>query len=292
MHKAYIPKKPNKTKMLRNEEIREIENFVAQKPRSIQEISEFLKVSWRTADRYIEQIETDFGTIETRVFREGTRGALKIVFLAGVEKISHSAFQQELEKDILSAKRKEDFSAFDIFQHVEDKNKKARIEKASEENGTDLNEFASQLREAKKQVLLFSGNLSFTNLKNKNLDMFKIIEELVKKGVSIKVISRVDLEGIENVKRLLSLNFKYGKEFIEIRHKEHPIRASLIDNRFFRIKEIKEPTGKINELDKKVFIFYTIKDKDWTEWLSRIFWKIFSQSIDANKRLEELNKLK
>jgi hypothetical protein len=278
--------------MLDNAIIKKIEDFVAEKPRSIQEISEMLDISWRTADRYLEQIQTDFGTIETRVFREGTRGALKIVFLAGVEKVSHSAFQQQLEKQVFDAKRKEDFSAFDIFQHVEDKHKKAKIEKASEESGTDLREFVSDIKQTQKQLLLFSGNLSFINLKSKDIDMFKILEELVKKGVSIKVLCRVDLAGIENMKKMLSLNFKHGKELVEIRHSEHPIRASIIDRKFFRIKEIKEPTGKEKELDKKVFIFYTIKDKDWTEWLSRIFWKMFSQSVDANKRLEELNKLK
>jgi hypothetical protein len=278
--------------MLDNTAIKKIEDFVAEKPRSIQEISEMLDMSWRTADRYIEQIRTELGTLETRVFREGTRGALKIVFLAGVEKISHSVFQQELEKEIFQAKRKEDFSAFDIFQHVEDKNKKAKIENVKFEEETDLKEFAESLQIAQKQILIFSGNLSFVNLKDKKIDMMKIIEDLIKRGVSIKVICRVDLVGIENIKKLLSLNFKYGKELIEIKHREHPIRANIIDGKFFRIKEIKEPTGKEKELDKKLFIFYTIKDKEWTEWLSRIFWKMFSQSIDSNKRLEELSKLR
>lgn len=278
--------------VLRNEEIRKVEDFIAKKPRSIQEIAEFLDISWRTADRYIQQIEADFGTVETRVFREGTRGALKIVFLAGIEKISNSAFQQELEKEITEAKRKEDFSAFDIFQHVADKNKKAMIKKAPSEDLTDLKELAEQLKQAKKQVLLFSGNLSFINLKNKDYDFLRILDELIQKRISIKVLCRVDIAGKDNIERALALNFKHGRELIEIRHKEHPIRAAIIDNSFFRIKEIKEPTGKEQELDKKVFIFYTIKDKEWTEWLSRIFWKMFSQSIDAKKRLEEINKLK
>ena len=88
------------------------------------------------------------------------------------------------------------------------------------------------------------------------------------------------------------MNFKYGKELIEVRHREHPIRANIIDNKIFRIKEIKEPTGKINELDKKIFIFYTIKDKEWTEWISRIFWKMFSSSVSSKKRLEELARIK
>lgn len=42
---------------------------------------------------------------------------------------------------------------------------------------------------------------------------------------------------------------------------------------------------------KKFFMFYTLNDKEWTEWLSRIFWKLFSSSIGAKKRIEELNKI-
>ena len=278
--------------MLTPSEIKKIEDFVYVKPRSIQEIAQHLNKNWRTADRYIQEIEKNFGTITTRVFREGTRGALKIVFWASVEKISNNVFQEKLEQEIISARRKEDFSAFDIFQHVPDKNKKAYVAKSVSEDSENLNELADMFSKAEKQVLIFSGNLSFINLKNKKFDAFKILEDLVKKGISIKVICRVDLAGKENIQKVLGLNYKYGKDVIEIRHKEHPIRAFIIDNKFFRIKEVKEPTGRIHELDKKVFIFYTIRDKDWTEWISRIFWKIFSGSIGSAKRLEEMDKIK
>lgn len=278
--------------MLTNEEVKKVEDFVYAKPRSIQEIAEHLDKNWRTADRHIAEIEKNYGTLTTRVFREGTRGALKIVYWSSVEKISHSIFQEKLEEEIIKARRKEDFSAFDIFQHVEDKNKKALVQKASDEEATDLKELAEMLNHTEKQLIIFSGNLSFINLKNKDWDIIKILDKLVKKGVTIKVLCRIDLAGKENIEKLLALNFKNAKQAIEIRHREHPIRAFIMDNKIFRIKEVKEPTGRINELDKKVFIFYTIKDKDWTEWLSRIFWKIFSQSIDANKRLNELKKLK
>ncbi len=277
--------------MLNHKIVKKIEEFVYKQPRSIQETAKHIEKSWRTADRYIKEIQKDFGTISTKVFRGGTRGALKIVYWASIEKASSSVFQEQLEKQILQARKKEDFSAFDIFQHVKDNDKRAILEKAIDENSTNLKELAEILKTTKKQVLSFSGNLSFINLKNKNFDMFKILEELVKKGISIKVICRVDIAGKKNIKKLLSLNFKYGKEMIEIRHKEHPIRAFIIDNKIIRIKEIKEPTGKIHELDKKIFIFYTIKNKDWTEWLSRIFWNMFSSSISSEKRLKEMEKL-
>lgn len=277
--------------MLDNQLINKIENFVSEKPRSINEIAQHLGKNWRTADRYIEEIKENFGTLDTRTFRGGTRGALKIVYLSSMEKVSSSAFQQQIESQIFSAKRKEEFSAFDIFQHIPLKDKKAIIEKSFNENTENLSELISLLKNAKKQVLIFSGNLSFVNLKRDRLDLTKTFEDLVKNGVSVKIICRVDFVGKENIEKLLSLNFKYKKELIEIRHYEHPLRAFIIDGKIIRIKEIKEPTGKIKELDRKIFIFYTIKNKEWAEWLSKIFWKMFNKSISAEGRLEEINRI-
>jgi len=276
--------------MLNRDIIKKIEDFVSNKPRSIQEISIHINKNWRTADRYIKEIEEQYGTLSTRTFRKGTRGALKIVYWSGMEKISSSVFQEQLERQIMYARKKEDFSAFDIYQHVPDKSKKATLEKTSEEDETNLKEFKNLQKSAKRQLLIFSGNLSFINLRR--INMLKIFEELIKKEVKIKIICRVDLAGKENVEKVLSLNFKYGKEAIEIRHKNHPIRGFIVDNKLFRIKEIKEPTGRIKELNKKIYIFYTIKDKEWAEWLSRIFWKMFSESLGANKRLQEMKKIK
>src|SRR3989344_2515980 len=126
--------------MLSNDIIKKIENLVSQKPRSIQEIANSIGKNWRTADRYIQDIEKNFGTITTRVFREGTRGALKIVYWASVEKISSSVFQEQLEEQIMRGKTKYEFSAFDMFQHMADKNKKAKIEEVTSEESTTLDE--------------------------------------------------------------------------------------------------------------------------------------------------------
>lgn len=277
--------------MLDNRIIKKIEDFIYAKPRSIQEIAQHLNKNWRTADRYIQQIEKEFGTIATRTFREGTRGALKIVYWASIEKASHSIFQEKLEEEIETFKRKEDFSAFDIYQHISDKKREASLEQTEEEAKTNLNELKGYLEKTKKQLLVFSGNLSWTNLKSNKINIFSIIEELVKKNVLIKIICRTDITSISNIEKLFSLNFKYGKENIDIRHREQPLRALVIDNKIIRLKEIKEPTGKTHELNKRTFIFYTIKDKEWSEWLSRIFWKLFNKSIDSNKRLQEMNKM-
>jgi hypothetical protein len=275
--------------MLDSQTLKKIEDFVYAKPRSIQEISEHLGKNWRTADRYVGEIEKRFGTISTRVFRGGTKGALKIVYWASVEKVSHSIFQERLEQEIFAAKKKEDFSAFDIFQHVPTKNGSILIQKDEEENAR---EFSEILLSAQKQILFFSGNLSFINLKDRKKDLLNVFEELSRRGVVTKVLCRVDLAGKENIERLLSINSKQGKELIEVRHDCHPIRGFVLDGKLIRLKEVKEPTGKINELNSKKFIFYTISDKPWADWLSRVFWKKFSNSMDANRRLEQLNRIK
>ena len=277
--------------MLDNQIIKKIEDFVCSKPRSIQEIAEHTGKNWRTADRYVDEIAKEYGTLATRTFRGGTRGALKIVYWASIEKRSNSIFQEILEEELMGEKNKEDFSGFDIFQHIPDKDKKARLERAKNDNLTDLREFADYLSKAEKQVLVFSGNLSFINLKNKEVDIFKVLEGLVKKGISIKMVCRVDLIGRDNIEKMLSLNFKYGKELIEIRHREQPLRAFIVDNKILRIREIKEPTGKIHELEEKLFLFYTIRNREWIEWISRVFWKMFSISIDSKKRIEEMKKI-
>ncbi len=275
--------------MLDSQTINNIEEFVYSKPRNIQEIAKLIGKNWRTADRYIEEIEKNFGTISTRVFRGGTRGALKIVFWASIEKVSPCIFQERLEQEIFLCKRKEDFSAFDIFQYAPKNNRKSLIYNKEEEN---VDEFNKLLLDAKKQILFFSGNLSFINIKDKKKELFSIFEKLIKNKIKIKILCRVDLAGKKNIEKVLSLNSKYGKNLIEIRHNSHPIRGFIIDGKVIRLKEVKEPTGKIKELNKKKFIFYNIKDKTWAEWLSRIFWKKFSNSRDANKRLEHLKELK
>jgi len=270
---------------------KKIEEFILKEPRSIQEIAEFLGKNWRTADRYVSQIIEEKGTLTTKTFRGGTRGALKIVYASTLDKVSNTFFQEKLEQEILRARKKEDFSAFDIFQYVKDKNKKAILEKEISEDTTNLKELVDILRKTKKELISLSGNLSYLNLKKGEIDIFAEIEELIKRGVKMKVLCVVDIVGKDNITKLLSLNHKYGKELIEIRHHEIPVRAFIFDREILRIKEIKEPTGRINELDKKLYIFYTIKDKEWANWVYKIFQKIFTNSISAQKRLEEIDKI-
>lgn len=279
--------------MLDSEIRQKIEEFVYSRPRSVQEIAEHIRKSWKTVNRYVDEIMESYGTISVHVFRGGTRGALKIVYWAGVDKASKSVFQEQLEEQIILGRKKEDFSGFDIFQHISRNEKSVWVgEGKNEVDAGRILEFNNLLLSAKSQIIFFSGNLSFINLKDKKIDIFETLDGLAKKGIRMKVLCRVDIAGLENVRKILSLNFKYGKEIVEVHHREQPLRALIIDGKVFNIKEIKESTGKDRELNKKIFIYYTIKNKEWAEWLSKIFWKMFSSSIDAKLRLEEMELLK
>jgi hypothetical protein len=278
--------------MLDMDVVRKIENFVYVKPRSVQEIALHLKKNWRTVDRYVEEIIKEYGTVDKRIFREGTRGALKIIYWASVERVSRSIFQEELEREIFNRICPADFSAFDIFQHAEDRKKEVWTgEGKNEVDANRLEAFAQLLRRAKKQVLFFSGNLSFINFEDSETNIFSVIEELVKRDISIKVLCKVDVSGKKNIEKLLALNHKYGKELIEIRHRKQPLRVSVIDGKILNMKEIYVPNDRKGELEKRLFLFYSIYDKDWGEWMSRIFWKMFSNSIGSEKRLGELKKI-
>ena len=272
--------------------IKKIEDFCILKPRSIQEISKHINKNWRTVDRYITQIKTEYGTLDTRTFREGTRGALKIVYYSAVEKFSGTVFQQELEKQIFAGRTKNDFSPFDIYQFIPEKQKFVWMKRGENESKAGrLSEFKELLDKAKKQVIFFSGNMSFINFSDGKIDLYKEMETLVKRGVSIKILSRVDVVGLKNVEKFLSLNKKYGKELVEIRHRNQPLRVTIIDDLYVNMKEVQEPTDREGELYERLFIFYTITNKDWIKWLQNIFWKMFNTSIGSAKRLEEIEHL-
>ena len=46
--------------MLTPDMIKRIEDFVYQKPRSVQEIANYTRKNWRTVDRYVQEIEKKF----------------------------------------------------------------------------------------------------------------------------------------------------------------------------------------------------------------------------------------
>jgi hypothetical protein len=272
--------------MLTSEITKKINDFVYIKPRTIEEISQHIRKNWRTANRYVERIAEQQGTISMRTFREGTRGALKIVFWNNIERIHASSFQEKLFAKVEAGMEKEDFSPFDIYQHIDKNKKSAFMEQQEDESETAINkDLPDLLRSTEKQILLFSGSLSWANLKQNHFKTIDIFEELARRNVPIKVIANINLDSMANVKKFLAINDRIGKQLIEIRHREQPLRAIVIDSRLARFKEIRKPS---TEKKKKTFIFYCIYDGEWIEWIQKIFWNLFSTAIPAEKRLDEI----
>ncbi|MEM4638005.1 MAG: hypothetical protein QXK76_03235 [Candidatus Woesearchaeota archaeon] len=268
--------------MLDAKTIKKISEFVYIKPRTIQEIAFHIQKNWRTADAYVEKIAKEQGIIAVRTFREGTRGALKIAYWNNIEKIHSSEFQERLFKKIETARDKNDFSPFDIYQYVPENKRNAFLEEQTEEKITEKQDLINALRSAENQVLIFSGNLSWVNAVQGKTKIISIFEELAENNVSIKILCKVDLESINNIKKMLEINYKLKKELIEIKHAEQPFRAFIVDNKFARFKE--KRFGR----EKNIFIFYNIIDEEWIEWIQKVFWNIFRTSISAEKRIKDI----
>ena len=275
--------------MLDNKTIKKINDFVYIKPRTIEEIARLIKKSWKTADRYVEKIMRENGTISVRTFRKGTRGALKIVYWRNIEKIHSTEFQERLLKKIETAK-KMDFSPFDIYQYVDAEKRNAVIVNAEKERIHD--KIKDHLKRAQNQVLSFSGNLSWINVRERGEKIIDIIEDLARNNVSIRVLTRVTIDSMRNVKKLLQINEIVGKNMIEIRHREQPLRGFVIDDKVARFREMLNPLDyQKGELDERILLFYEIYDEDWIEWCQKVFWYLFRTAMPAEKRMENINSI-
>ena len=276
--------------MLDDKITKKINDFVYAKPRIIMEIAQLINKNWRTADRYVEKIAKENGAIATRTFRGGTRGALKLVFWNNVEKIHSTEFQERIFKKIESGRTKEDFSPMDIYQYIDCNKKKAFLEVQADENAKIEQDIVSLIRGAKEQIFIFSGNLSWANAVQGKVKVLDVLEEAAKRKVAIKILTRVDIASMSNIEKVLPINEKFGREAVEVRHCEQPLRCIIIDNKIARLKEIKDPANyKKGELAKKTFIFYEIYDTEWLEWLKKVFWSLFRPAMPTSKRIEEIN---
>jgi len=274
--------------MLTNKISKKISDFVYIKPRTIQEIAHLIGKNWRTADSYVEKINKESGTIGARTFRGGTRGALKIVYWNNIEKIHSYEFQETLFKRIESGSSKRDFSPFDIYQYVDSNKRHAFIETQADEARSVKQDLASEFRKSEEQVMIFSGNLTWSNLTSNNEKMIDIFEELAERKITIKILCRIDINSIDNIKKMLAINERTGRDAIEIRHAEQPLRAFIIDKKCCRFKEMKDVHDYETKKIRKKYLFYDIKDEEWVEWLHKVFWNMFRTAIPAKKRITDL----
>ena len=273
--------------MLTKELTDTITDFVRQKPRTVQEIAHLLQKNWRTADRYVDTITSETGLLATRTFREGTRGALKIVFWNAIDHAKGSAYQDRLLQRILHGKHKEDFSPFDIYQFIPADKREAYLEKNEYPDNKNISNNLL-VKKARQQVLYLSGNLSWLD---KQPEMLTTLEELSHKKISTKILTRIDVTSQEKAQQLLAINKRVGWDALHIRHCEQPLRAMIVDETVASIKEVLSPHHH-RELTKNTFIFYRITDEHWIGWLQKVFWHLWAQSVDATARIDALKTLK
>ena len=280
--------------MLDTKIIKQINDFVYIKPRTIQEIAGLIKKNWRTANRYVDLISEQQGTISTRIFREGTRGALKLVYWNSIEKIHSSEFQERLFKHIESGRTKDDFSPSEIYQYVDSNKKSASVLTNKVYNSKEnFEDFVNLLRSATSQILFFSGNLTFSNIGYHDKKILEIIEKLAKQNIKTKILTRVEIPGLENIKNILAINEKIGKEMIEIRHCYQPLRTTIIDNKVVVFKEVRRPEDYAKgELEEQINLLYYIYDEEWIEWVQKVFWNLFRSSFPAQKRIQDIETMK
>lgn len=278
--------------MLDSKTKQKINEFIYTKPRTVQEVAQYIGRNWRTANSYVEKISEESGVISTRVFRAGTRGALKICYWNNIEKIHASQAQERLFKQIEAARVKQDFSPFDIFQYVDDKKRHAFWEYRNDLTKSFNQNIIGFLSKTEKQLLHFSGNLSWVDMTENGRPLLDVAEELAKNKVQIKVISRVELPGLENIKKLTAINEQLGYDAIEIRHCEQPLRGFIIDDKEARFREEKDlKLYRPDELKGDLAIFYEIYDTDWVSWLQKIFWHLFRTGMPAKKRIQDLESM-
>jgi len=268
------------------DKINKIKGFVYERPMCISEIAERLEVNWRTADRYIEEIAEKTGEIGVWTFRKGTQGALKIVYWVNKEMTHPSECKKILYEKIMRGISKTDFSPFDIYQYVEPTKRTAFCEQKTPmstifHGKEDVNKF---LKKTKSEFISFSGDVSWISKSEEGISVMDTIRKLAQKGISVKIIARLDFRSINNIKKLLSINSAIGKDMIEVRHTHQPLRGAIIDKTSARLIEALPP----DESGKEKLVFYEIYDDEWVEWLKDVFWDLYKRSVPAEKRLKDL----
>ncbi len=265
---------------MQKELVKTILDSVRTEPKTIQELAFLLQKNWRTADRYVEQIAVETGLISSKIFRKGSRGALKLVYWNALEPGKGSAYQERLLQKLLQGRHKEDFSPFDIFQFVSQEQRDIL-------RSNKMVNYTNVLATATEQILFFSGNLSWID---ESPESMKLFESLLKKGIRCNILTRIDIVSEEKTHTLLQLNTRFGADLIHIRHCEQPLRAMIIDSTNVSLKETLSPRHH-KELPENVFLYYSIKDKEWILWLQRVFWQLWNQSVDAETRLKALKEI-
>lgn len=270
-------------------EIKKIVDFVKKEPCTIQDIAKHIGRAWMTANSYVEQIAERTGQLQVKTFRAGTQGALKLVYYTYEASIRHDDVHKALFYQIKNGRQKKDFDFMEIFQFVPETKKRSFIEQYKKAHMSYNQDIVSFLKQAQTNLYCFSGIMSFINITESSTTVLDAMEDLLERGVHIKILSRINLASTENLQKLQPLMKKYPNQ-IEIKHCYQPLRGFVIDDKAARFKD-EEFVSNVTKAKVKTRIFYEVNDKEWITWLQKVFYNLFRPSIDHSRRLKEIQKI-
>ena len=268
-----------------------IVDYVKKEPRTVQDIARVIHKSWLTADSYVHQIHQKTGLVSLKTFRPGTQGALKLVYYNYAESLRGNDLRAELFEKIRTGRFRKDFDFLELFQFVPEASKKGIVEQSSARGKLYTTRIIPAYQQAQSVIYCFSGNLSFVNVQRNQLRFVDVLEDLLRRKVRVKILCRVTLASLNNIRELEPLLKKYP-EFIEVRHCCQPLRGFIIDDQLamFRDEESLQMYRE-GELEKDTMLYYEIYDAEWIAWLQKVFWNLFRFSLDYTNRLREIQKL-
>ena len=278
--------------MLSKELQEKILKLVKKEPCLVQDISQHIGKSWVATEGYVERISKDTGLIRTKAFRKGTKGAVKVVYWNYSESVQDDEVKERLFQKIKLFASKKEFDPLEIFQFAKDKRSNAIVEfKSKRLSSKHHKNFLSFLKKADSELLCFSGNISWISIKEGKESALKIIEQFLKKRGVLKIICRIDIASMKNIRLLEPLMKEFSGQ-IEIRHSSQPVRGFIMDSKIARFKDEKKISDfKEGELSEDLYLFYELFDIDWVEWCKNVFWYLFRNSIGLQERIKALDKL-
>lgn len=259
--------------------------LIEARPYNINEIASIFKINWRTADRYIEKLKSETGKINTVTFREGTRGALKVVFWKNPHEISDSKRKVLLFEKIRTSTSYHDFYPYMIYKEVPDGKKKAFQEIVSRGNSAlrpyNSKNLVRYIDGVKNSLLIFAGYLLRAGTPRGVKQLLLSIKRAKDRGVSIKVLSRVDYNNIEIVDNLLRI----GADVVNV---QQPLRGILADEKEVVLLE-NSPIFKDGKLtNKNRLVYYEISDGDYVKLISDLFWDYYRRGVPAKQTIADI----
>lgn len=147
---------------------------------------------------------------------------------------------------------------------------------------------SSMFSSAEQEVFCFSGNNSWMAFVEDGKPLIKTVEETLRRGVTIRILARVDMGSMENLNAISRLMKTYP-ETLSIRHCRHPLRGWIVDAARTRLIDDKKTAYyKQGELKGDIRVFYEWTDPEWTQWMLQVFWNLYRPAVPAEDRIKEL----